>query len=277
MSQSPYQPGSQAGLPEAAVRRLREMRGTGTKPRLFTSDLSINEFLLVKQAGFDPLGLVMGSSIYHVGIQIPGNFQSMELDVLTQAFYEARELAMTRMEEEADVLGADGVVGVRLEVNSGTWGEELAEFMAIGTAVKARDGRSWRTPDNRPFTSELSGQDFWTLLQTGYRPVEMTMGTCVYHVARQGFMQALKRMGRNIEMDNYTQAIYDARELAISRMQAEAERVNAVGIVGSRVEEKSHGWGSHIIEFFSIGTSVAEIDGDHVIPAPGMVLPLIDR
>ncbi|MFX7961267.1 hypothetical protein ABTK60_20480, partial [Acinetobacter baumannii] len=78
----------------------------GTKPRLFTSDLSINEFLLVKQAGFDPLGLVMGSSIYHVGIQIPGHFQSMELDVLTQAFYEARELAMTRMEEEADVLGA---------------------------------------------------------------------------------------------------------------------------------------------------------------------------
>lgn len=277
MSQPPYQPGSQAGLPEAAVRRLREMRGTGTKPRLFTSDLSINEFFLVKQAGFDPLGLVMGSSIYHVGIQIPGNFQSMELDVLTQAFYQARELAMTRMEEEADVLGADGVVGVRLEVNVGTWGEELAEFMAIGTAVKARDGRSWRTPDNRPFTSELSGQDFWTLLQTGYRPVEMTMGTCVYHVARQGFMQALKRMGRNIEMDNYTQAIYDARELAISRMQAEAERVNAVGIVGSRVEEKSHGWGSHIIEFFSIGTSVAELDGDHVIPTPGLVLPLIDR
>ena len=36
---------------------------------VFTSDLSVNEFLLVKEAGFDPLGLVVGSSIYHIGFQ----------------------------------------------------------------------------------------------------------------------------------------------------------------------------------------------------------------
>ena len=37
----------------------------------------------------------------------------------------------------------------------------------------------------RPFTSDLSGQDFWTLLRTGHRPVGMVMGSCVYHVAHQ--------------------------------------------------------------------------------------------
>ena len=42
--------------------------------------------------------------------------KNQELDVLTQAMYQARELAMTRMEEEADALGADGIIGVRLEV-----------------------------------------------------------------------------------------------------------------------------------------------------------------
>jgi uncharacterized protein YbjQ (UPF0145 family) len=271
---SPYQQGSQQGLPEAAVRRLQDMRGSGSKPRLFTSDLSVNEFLLIREAGFDPLGLVMGSSIYHVGIQFAGVFQNQEMDVLSQAMYHARELAMTRMEEEADVLGADGIVGVRLVVNRQQWGENLAEFMAIGTAIKSRQPVSYRTPAGRPFTSDLSGQDFWTLLRTGYRPVSMVMGSCVYHVAHQGFMKALQRVGRNVEMENYTQALYDARELALSRMQAEAESNQAEGIVGARVEENNHGWDSHVIEYFAIGTAVKPLSEDHQVQAPALVLPL---
>ena len=271
---TPYQQGSEQGLPEAAVRRLKDMRGEGAQPKLFTSDLSVNEFLLIREAGFDPLGLVMGSSIYHIGFQIPGMFQSQELDVLTQAMYHARELAMDRMEEEADVLGADGIVGVRLMVNMQQWGENLAEFMAIGTAIKHRTGDNYRTESNRPFTSDLSGQDFWTLLKTGYRPVSLVMGTCVYHVAHQGMMQALKRMGRNVEMENFTQALYDARELALSRMQAEAEAEHAAGIVGARVEESNFGWGSHVIEYFAVGTAVKPLDGDFQVAQPNLVLPL---
>ena len=141
---------SMAGVPQDAQNRLARMRGgQGVKP-LFTSDLSVNEFLLVKEAGFDPLGMVVGSSIYHVGFQYANMRQSQELGVLTQAMYNARELAMTRMEEEADALGADGIVGVRLEVGRYAWGENLAEFIAIGTAVKSRDGTSHRTIQNKP-------------------------------------------------------------------------------------------------------------------------------
>jgi uncharacterized protein YbjQ (UPF0145 family) len=270
----PYTPGSEEGLPEAARRRLTEMRGGAGKRGLFTSDLSINEFLLVREAGFDPLGLVMGSSIYHIGFQFSGFYQSQEMEVLTQAMYHARELAMTRMEEEADVLGADGIVGVRLDVTRYEWGESLAEFMAIGTAIKHRMGEHYRTPDNRPFTSDLNGQDFWTLLRAGYRPVSMVMGTCVYHVAHQGLLQSLKQMGRNAEMQNYTQALYDARELALSRMQAEAEAEQAEGIVGAQVKESSHGWGSHVIEYFAVGTAITSISEDHTIPTPSLILPL---
>ena len=62
--------------------------------------------------------------------------------MLTQAMYHARELAMTRMEEEADSLGADGIVGVRLEVERHEWGADLAEFIAIGTAVKHAERRA---------------------------------------------------------------------------------------------------------------------------------------
>src|SRR5438105_272420 len=154
--------GSREGLPPHAVERLNKTREGAEKP-FFSSDLTVNEYVLLHQAGFRPLGLVMGTSMYQIGYQRAGWTQNMELDVLTQAMYSARDLAMTRMEEEADVLGADGIVGVRLEVIRHAWGQGMAEFMAVGTAVKADAPGEWRAPSGRPFTSDLSCQDFWTL------------------------------------------------------------------------------------------------------------------
>ena len=82
-------------LPTHARERLNIMRGDATHHSLFTSDLSVNEFLLVREAGFDPVGLVVGSSIYHIGYQRANWTQNQEMVVLTQAMYHARELAMT--------------------------------------------------------------------------------------------------------------------------------------------------------------------------------------
>jgi uncharacterized protein YbjQ (UPF0145 family) len=260
-------------IPEAGRERLRRLRESGL---FFTSDLSVNEFLLVKQAGFDPLGLVLGTSIYHIGLQVRRWNKNQELDVLTQAMYHARELAMTRMEEEADSLGADGVVGVRLEVGRHEWGGDLAEFIAIGTAVKHAKGELHRAPNGRPFTSDLSGQDFWTLLSAGYRPLGLVLGNCVYHVAHQNVGTWVRRLGRNVEMPNYTQALYDARELAMARMQAEAETIEAEGIVGVDLHERSHGWGSHIAEFVAIGTAILPTAAKHEITPPVLTLNLND-
>jgi uncharacterized protein YbjQ (UPF0145 family) len=268
-----YQSGSLAGIPESGRQRIERMKEDVARG-FFTSDLSINEFLLVKQAGFDPLGLVLGSSIYHIGFQQSSWSQNQEMGVLTQAMYHARELAMTRMEEEADQLGADGIVGVRLDIGRYEWGADLAEFIAVGTAVKHRGGEIHRAPNGRPFTSDLSGQDFSTLLRSGYRPVGLVMGNCVYHVAHQGLRAAWKQIGRNQEMTTYTQALYEARELAQERMLSEAAEVQAGGIVGARISERSHGWGSHVIEFFAIGTAVVATSTDHEIEQPGLVLPL---
>ncbi len=268
-----YEPGSLAGIPDSGRDRIARMKEEVARG-FFTSDLSVNEFLLVKQAGFEPLGLVLGSSIYHIGFQQAMWNQSQELGVLTQAMYHARELAMTRMEEEADQLGADGIVGVRLDIGRYEWGADLAEFIAVGTAVKHRGGELHRAPNGRPFTSDLNGQDFATLLRAGYRPVGMVMGNCVYHVGRQGMLQSLRQLGRNVEMPNYTQALYQARELAMERMQTEADEAQAGGIVGARIVERSHGWGSHVIEFFAIGTGVVATSTEHEIDKPALVLPL---
>lgn len=269
-----------AQIPDGARERLIRMRTPrGDKPAFFTSDLSVNEYYLLEQAGFEPLGFVMGSSFYHIGIQwtiMP--FQNYELDVLTQALYHARENAMARMEEEAALLDADGIVGVRLEVGEHTWGPGMVEFTALGTAVRALDrSKDYRKKNGRPFTSDLTGQNFWTMLRTRCRPLELAMGNCVYHVGRRGFRQSLGQFGKNVELPNYTQALYTARELALERLQAEAERVEANGIVGVEVQQSNYGWGSHVIEFFAIGTAVDR--EDHILPeatAPGLMLSLND-
>jgi uncharacterized protein YbjQ (UPF0145 family) len=264
-------------LPQHARERLVEMRGKSDEQRLFTSDLSTSEFLLVKEAGFDPIGLVVGSSIYHIGYQQSSWTKNEEMTVLTQAMYHARELAMNRMEEEASALGADGVVGVRLEVNHKEWGTHIAEFVAIGTAVVHRnDPHRFKNKHNQPFTSDLSGQDFYILLRSGYRPLGMVMGNCVYHVARQGFGNFMRGMTQNQELVQYTQALYDSRELAMERMQQEAETLGAKGIVGANIHEHTHAWGAHVIEFFAVGTAVDELSKDHVIEPPTLVLPLVD-
>lgn len=167
-------------------------------------------------------------------------------------------------------------VGVRLEIKRMPGEGDILEFVAIGTGIVHAEGhKGFRAHDGGPFTSDLSGQDFYTLLMSGYRPIEMVMGSCVYHIGRRGFMQTLGQAGQNVELENFTQALYSARELAMERMQKEAQITKAEGVIGTEIHEKSHIWESHVIEFFAVGTAIApldkEISGEN-IPAPQFVL-----
>ena len=252
--------------PEAAGGRLA--RTAGADPTgVFTSDLSVSEYVLLGEAGFEPLGFVVGSSIYHIGLQVARWGQNQELGNLTQAMYSARELAMARMRAEADELGADGVVGVILRLQAYVWGQAVLEFVATGTAVRALAGTgAHKAPDGRAFTSDLSAQDFFRLLAAGAVPVAFVLGTCVYHIAHQSVMQTLRQAGQNQEMVQFTQGIYEARELALSRMQDEATEASASGIVGVDVKVSNHVWGEHATEFFATGTAVRRLSEEHRIP-----------
>jgi uncharacterized protein YbjQ (UPF0145 family) len=166
---------------------------------------------------------------------------------------------MERMETEAEVLGADGIVGVRLDIKYYDWGRHSAEFIAIGTAISSVEEGSWRTAAGKPFTSDLNGQDFWTLLKTGYAPVGLVLGNCVFHVGHRGVVGTTKQFPSSLEMPGITQALYDARELAMARMQEEATEMGSEGIVGVQLVEKSHMWGRHILEFLAVGTAVRQM------------------
>jgi uncharacterized protein YbjQ (UPF0145 family) len=252
--------------PQAADSRLAATAGA-SDTGVFTSDLSVSEYVLLGEAGFEPLGFVVGSSIYHVGLQVGRWSQNQELQVLTQAMYNARELAMARMQAEADHLAADGIVGVNLRMQMYAWGQGCLEFVATGTAVRhlAATGVH-KAPNGRAFTSDLSAQDFFRLLAAGAVPVAFVLGTCVYHIAHQSAMQSLRQAGQNQEMPQFTQGVYEARELALSRMQAEATEAGSSGIVGVTVEVKNHVWGEHATEFLATGTAIRRLSAEHRLP-----------
>ncbi|MCI0182688.1 MAG: heavy metal-binding domain-containing protein [Acidibacillus sp.] len=104
----------------------------------FTSDLSGQEFWLVVDKGYVPVGLVLGNSVFSMGVTggLATAFRGLvrgELKEYTQLMYDARELALTRMRKEAARIGADGIVGVKLEI---THHGDIMEVTAIGTAIK---------------------------------------------------------------------------------------------------------------------------------------------
>lgn len=261
---------SEVELDQVAAERLSHA------DRVFTSDLSIDEFLLLENLGFEPLEFVMGTSVFHIGWQPQQRMRSMEMTVLTGAMYQARENAMARMQAEADAVHADGVVGMRLNWRQHGVSAEHIEFIAVGTSVRyAKEPGRYRRPDGRAFTSHLSGQDLFKLASAGYAPVAFVLGNCVYHVAAQGFLQTVKQMGRNVEMPQWTTGNYEARELAMSRMQNEAERDGASGVVGVHFAIQNYAWGYHTVEFYAAGTAVRHSGTAETI-SPSFVLAMND-
>jgi len=76
-------------------------------------------------------------------------------------------------------------------------------------------------------------------------------------------MQALRQAGQNAEMVQFTEGVYEARELALERMQAEATAAKASGIVGVNVLVSNHVWGEHATEFLATGTAVRRLAEEH--------------
>jgi uncharacterized protein YbjQ (UPF0145 family) len=268
------------------------------------SDLSVTEFLVLSRAGFLPMGLVIGTSVYDAGFTwVMG--QTREIPELGNAMHAARKLAVERMRTQAKEHGAEGVVGVRLQVEHHRWrgGHTVAKFVALGTAVafdrehapqKLAHAPSLLLAGGRPFTSDLSGQDFVTLLRAGYRPVDLAMGSSVYEIDPSMLQSNVMGLaGRlvpswdvTVELVEYTQAFFNAREGAMDRLEEDLHKDHPrgtvddpSGIVGVTVDEKVHGGQGFVVEYSAIGTAVAPLaEGDprrHMqLPNPTIVVPL---
>ncbi|HTJ83970.1 MAG TPA: heavy metal-binding domain-containing protein [Polyangiaceae bacterium] len=270
------------------------------------SDLSVTEFLTLNRIGFLPHGLVVGASVFEADtrgsagsvdllaalfgggpVYQPGPTQ--EVTMLSEAVRAARALSIERMRQQATIMGAEGVVGVRLDVEHHLWrgNHQVVKFIAVGTAighdreqgpVELRQAPSLRLANGAPFTSDLSGQDFVAIVQAGYRPITVASGTCVYQLNLQ---EMAPFRGYNAEIPGYTRAFFDARETAMARLQYDlfswwppGHPDAPTGIVGMTVSEAAHrpqtiggparnalsvGSTSPVVEFTAVGTAIAPL------------------
>jgi uncharacterized protein YbjQ (UPF0145 family) len=268
-------PVDQAGTRSGGTAYPRPSEGKPEAPA--STDFSVDEWLLVDDAGYEPCGLLFGVAIVHIGLVgvLTGNG---EVSTLSDALIGARELATQKLQGEARRVGAKGVIGVRLTIDQLGGKSHLARFMATGTGVRPK--RTVHSVDDgtaEPFLTALSGQEFALLLRAGLLPVGLVMGVCVYHVRRPGLPSWLTTYFRSIEMGSYTEALYRARELAMGRLQTEALALQAEGVVGVSTSELSHVWGSHVIEFFAMGTAVRSFTDQGGTIDPEFVLSVHDE
>ena len=104
-----------------------------------TSDMTNIEMWNMAKMGYAPMKLLLGTSVYSLGLiggisSLLKSFVRGEINELTRLIYDARENALAIINDEAKMLGADDVLGVKTYVYQ--LGNGLVEFLAIGTAVK---------------------------------------------------------------------------------------------------------------------------------------------
>ena len=117
--------------------------------------------------------------------------------------------------------------------------------------------------------------DVAVVMVTGEDSLELAMSAI--ELGAYGYL--VKPVSQGVLTINIANALHRRRIEAqasrrLARMQDEAQALDASGIVGVRLEEKSHMWGSHTIEFLSLGTAVVKTTGEVTLPRPTTIISL---
>jgi uncharacterized protein YbjQ (UPF0145 family) len=127
-----------------------------------------------------------------------------------------------------------------------------------------------------PFVSDLSARDFTLLERAGWMPVGLAFGASFVYAPRRTAGAAMKQSTQNVELTNYTEAMYSARESAMERMQQSALQAGGEGVVEVKVTEGPMSFARHAVGFTAWGTAVRLVAEAHQFVRPEFVLPLDD-
>jgi uncharacterized protein YbjQ (UPF0145 family) len=259
-------------VPLRAQERIARQAAENAKSGRFTSDLTVNEFLAIREVGFEPVSQVMGSSVYQVAwsgwCQAAGSwgaYATTELTGYVQAMTRARRLALGRLAKEAAGVSAHGVVGVHLTWRYLDRAGGLLEFTALGTAVRRRGA-----PDMWPFLSGVSGQDFAKLMRAGYVPCGLVIGMTALQIHPGYGTRWQQQSWNNQEVAQFTASVAGARGRAMQELHGDLRAAHADGCVGASISIEvwetpcyySRGGSreeaeDRVVQFLAIGTAVA--------------------
>ncbi len=193
--------------------------------------LSGNEIYCLKKKGLSPGNLVVGNSVYSLGLlrSIGSGLRILaggEVTQVTQLIHEGRLLAYKRMLTEAKNHGGIGITGVSSElIFQGT----NIEFLSIGSTVHT-DGQ--QGAERLKFSTSADGQALYCQLDSGFLAKQFVFGNVAYSIGLGGgIMGGLKSLARG-EIKEYSQIFNTTRHLALERITAEARAVGANAVVG---------------------------------------------
>ena len=245
-----------------------------SRARSVTSDLTIDESLLLHGAGFEPVDLVTGTSVQSIpygSFMIPyGQGGPVPIPYATQAAVDAFTTAAERLRYECSRADGAGIVGVDVEVEI----EQQSVLVAFtGTAIRS----TTQSPrPGRPFATDLSVRDFVLLRRAGWEPLDIAAGASFVGSPLRSARQVITQTSQNIELTNLTQALQNAREEAMELMQREAMSSSASGVVDVSIMDGPLGHSRHILAFICYGTAVHLTADRHQRIEPEVVVSVDD-
>jgi uncharacterized protein YbjQ (UPF0145 family) len=277
---SPSPSSGAAPAPDVRAEMLRGAQALAvpappSKTRGITSDLSVDEALLLHAAGWEPLDLVCGVAVVSVPVGV-WNWGRGAISLASDAHDAAVDQAARQLRGECSKVHGHGVVGVRVEVSVGT---HHIDVELVGTAVRpvgGKDGPGADAAQAMPFVSDLSARDFTLLQRAGWMPVGLAFGASFVYAPRRSAGTAMKQTRQNVELTNYTEAMYSARESAMEKMQRSALDAGGQGVVEVKVTEGPMSFARHAVGFTAWGTAVRLVVEAHQFVQPQVVLPLDD-
>jgi uncharacterized protein YbjQ (UPF0145 family) len=221
-------------IPIMAVERLKEIDSSADASQgIFTSNLDPDEAALLRREGCRVRGIVTGSAVYHVGQAYASSYQDCEVTVLSEAYNTATWLAVNRMQQELRLIGAHGVVGVRLSLVRHEWAEKTIEVQVVGTAIEAPG-----SAPAEPWSCDLSGTEWWALHRAGYVPAGLVWGHCTWFVLTTAADEMNEQSYYNTELTHWSAALGHARKRAMAHLKQQARHAHAVGVAGVRIERR---------------------------------------
>lgn len=255
-----------------AIAALASPPARGT--RSVTSDLTIDETLLLHGAGYEPVDLVTGTSVQAIpygSFMIPyGQGGPVPVPYATQAVVEAFRAATSRLRYECARAEGAGIVGVDVEVEVG---QQSVLVAFAGTAVRSV---SKAPRPGRPFATDLSVRDFVLLQRAGWEPLDIAAGASIVGSPLRSARQVVAQTSQNVELTNLTQALQNAREEAMELLQREAMGARASGVVDVSIIAGPLSHSRHIFAFICYGTAVHLTAEKHRRIEPELVVPVDD-
>jgi uncharacterized protein YbjQ (UPF0145 family) len=235
-----------------------------------TSDLSIDEELILHSIGWEPIELVCGMSLHSVPMGV-WNWGQGEITYASEAYQRSFAKATDRIHNECAKAGGHGVVGVHVE-----WSAHRHHVDVTLTGTAVRPVGSKRVAAQSVFVSDLSGRDFTLLHSAGWAPLGLAAGASFVYAPRRSIGTTMKQKGLNVELTNFTEAMYSARESAMERMQRSALDLGGTGVVEVKVTEGPMDFARHAVSFTAYGTVVHLVADEHQRMQPIVVVPLDD-